>query len=59
MYESGGGDEKRRKEGRKWREKPFWSLIISRKSFLTLKTNASFSGRNGKNGHNTICSLSE
>ena len=48
-----------KREGRKWREKPFWPLIISRKAFLTLKTNASFSGRSGKNVHNTICSLSE
>jgi len=48
-----------KREGRKRREKPFWPLIISRKAFLTLKTNASFSGRSGKNVHNTICSLSE
>lgn len=27
-----------KREGRKWREKPCWPLIISREAFLTLKT---------------------
>lgn len=30
--------------GRKWREKPFWPLIISREAFLTLKTMLLFQG---------------
>lgn len=55
MYESGGG---MKREGEEVERKALlWPLIISRGGISHFENNASFSGRSGKNGHNTICSL--